>query len=412
MKRLSLLLFTLVLMFSCSKDNEDPVQPCNISSNLQVSNITHNSATISWQNNNTSTNVILEYGETGFTLGTGIQVNLNGTSYTVNNLNANTTYNLYVTSNCGNDNLSNSAQISFTTLQPPVVAEFMPNLSQLNLFVGDLENLTPSNRTYNYDLITPLFTDYAYKQRLIAMPSGTSMTYQDDGLPTFPDNTVIAKTFYYNVDERNESLGKIIIETRILIKQNGVWETGNYKWNVEQTDATYTMEGSIVNTTYIDQNGITQTLDYEIPSNTDCFQCHNINNIKTPIGPKLRTMNFNNQLEELIESGLLTNISSPSSVATLPNWEDDMNFNLEERARAYFDVNCAHCHQPGGSCSNESNLDLRYETRFSDTFIYDLRYSIFTRMNSNVVDYSMPLIGTTMIHEEGVNLINDYVDSL
>ena len=30
------------------------------------------------------------------------------------------------------------------------------------------------------------------------------------------------------------------------------------------------------------------------------------------------------------------------------------------RARAYLDVNCAHCHQPGGSASN-SGLDLRWE---------------------------------------------------
>ena len=123
-------------------------------------------------------------------------------------------------------------------------------------------------------------------------------------------------------------------------------------------------------------------------------------------------MNFNNQLEELIDSGMLTNISNISSVGALPNWEDDINFNLEERARAYFDVNCAHCHQPGGSCSNESNLDFRYETRFSDTNIYDVRYSIFTRMNSNVDDYSMPLIGTTIIHQEGVDLIDQYIDSL
>ena len=29
-------------------------------------------------------------------------------------------------------------------------------------------------------------------------------------------------------------------------------------------------------------------------------------------------------------------------------------------ARAYLDVNCAHCHQPGGGASN-SGLDLRWE---------------------------------------------------
>jgi hypothetical protein len=32
----------------------------------------------------------------------------------------------------------------------------------------------------------------------------------------------------------------------------------------------------------------------------------------------------------------------------------------EPFARAYLDVNCAHCHQPGGGASN-SGLDLRWE---------------------------------------------------
>ena len=416
MKKSVVIFLLFISVFSCSKDDGDPIQNCATPTNIEVSEITHSSAVLTWLSANESATYVIEYGETGFSLGSGTEVNVNGNSYTLSNLNANTSYNFYITAHCGNNNLSTttSAQ-TFTTQQPPVVAEFLPNLSELNLFIGDLENLTPSPYAYNYELITPLFTDYSHKQRLIALPQGTMMQTQDDGsgLPIFPDNTVIAKTFYYNIDETNESLGKIIIETRVLIKQNGVWETGNYVWNESQTEAIYTTDGSTVNVSYTDTAGQSQTLNYEIPSGTDCFTCHSNAGEKTPIGPKLRNMNFNNQLEELISIGLLPSNTDIASIDPLPNWEDDVNFTLEERARAYFDVNCAHCHQPGGSCAEESTMDLRYETRFTDTYIFEFKDSILTRMMSNnVPNYSMPLIGTTIIHQEGLDLVIDYIDTL
>ena len=413
MKKLLLSIFVLAVVFSCSKDDETPIPECTVPSNLQVTDISQTSVTITWESSNTDSGFILEYGESGFALGTGTIVNTTSTSYTINNLAANTTYDYYLTANCGNGNESDPTSVrSFTTLFPLVVAEFLPNLSELNLFEGDLENLNPSVYTYEYDLITPLFTDYAHKQRLIALPQGSSMVYQNDGLPEFPDNTVIAKTFYYNVDEQNPGLGKIIVETRVLIKIDGEWQTGNYKWNDAQTDASYTTDGHVVPLSYTDTEGATVNLDYEIPSNTQCFQCHNKSNIITPIGPKLRNMHFNNQLEDLIGDGMLTNVTNLSELEALPSWEDTANFTLEERARAYFDVNCAHCHQPEGSCGTETLLDLRYETRFNETSIYETRFSILTRIQNQIPDYGMPLIGTTIIHDEGVALILEYINTL
>jgi len=102
-----------------------------------------------------------------------------------------------------------------------VVADFLPNLSDLNLFSGTLSDLMPSEHAFIYDLNTELFTDYSRKQRIIALPQDERLTAIDDGLPNFPDDTVIAKTFFYFNDDRDESLGKQIIETRLLIKKNG-----------------------------------------------------------------------------------------------------------------------------------------------------------------------------------------------
>ena len=138
---------------------------------------------------------------------------------------------------------------------PAVVAEFKTNLSELNLYSGDISDLIISPKAFEYEIGTPLFSDYAHKERLIALPDDTSLQYNGDGLPIFPDNTVIAKTFYYNLDERDLSMGRQIIETRVLIKSNGIWESGDYKWNADQTNAVLDPSGSTLPITWIDIEG-------------------------------------------------------------------------------------------------------------------------------------------------------------
>ena len=320
---------------------------------------------------------------------------------------------LVVFVSCSDDN---TAYLNYESApqDPEVVAEFMMNLSELNLYTGDLSNLLASEKTFVYEVNTPLFSDYAHKHRLISLPIGTSMEYIDNGFPNFPDNTVISKTFFYNNDERDLSLGKRIIETRVLIKKNGVWELGNYIWNDDQTEAI--LDESTTTTdvpvSYIDSEGTTNDVSYVVPSSQQCFDCHSNASNVTPIGPKLRTLNFNNQLENLIASNYLSNLEDPTLIATLPNWEDDTNYTLEERGRAYFDINCAHCHIDGGFCQFQSNLRLSYETSFDDSSIYNNRFSITSRMENYIPNFSMPLTGTTMIHTEGYALIRDYINSL
>jgi uncharacterized repeat protein (TIGR03806 family) len=422
MKKLNLLAFLFLLIFSCQKDDENYLAQCEIPTNLSANNITFNNATLTWEDNtftngsNNSISFRVEYGLSGFLLGTGTTTSSNLTTLTVNGLLPNTTYDFYVQKICSSNDVGIFSEVSsFTTLALPVVPEFRQNLSELNLFSGNLGDLAPSPNTFEYELNTKLFTDYAHKQRLIAVPVGTTLTFNGDGLPNFPNNTVIAKTFFYNVDDRDLRLGKTIIETRVLIKQNGVWVTGDYKWNASQTEATLDPTGGPVSVSWIDINGANNNVNYQIPSNTDCFTCHQTNNNTTPIGPKLRSLNFEidgvNQLQQLKDLNLLSGLSSPGSVGVLPNWEDP-SVTLEQRARAYFDIQCAHCHTAGGYCEIQSTLRLSYETPFADSKILERKNSISTRINTFNPGFSMPLIGTTMTHTEGVALIQAYLDSL
>jgi uncharacterized repeat protein (TIGR03806 family) len=371
--------------------------------------------TLNWEDINEAPSFRIQYGISGFPLGSGNTFTVDETSAIITNLQPNTTYDYYVHALCDINNSSMLTSVkSFTTLSEPIIPEFRQNLSELNIFTGDLNNLQPSIYAFEYNINTALFTDYAHKQRLIALPQGTTMTSSDGDLPDFPDNTLIAKTFFYNIDDRDESLGKTIIETRILIKINGVWETGNYRWNEDQTDAVLDSEGGTIPTTWIDSEGGVNNVNYKIPSSTDCFTCHQTNDEVTPIGPKLRALNFDvngeNQLQKLKNLNLLNGLSSPSDVTVLPNWEDQ-SYSLSERTRAYLDVNCAHCHSPGGFCE-EIPMDLRYETPYEDSGIYDLRFGIMGFTSIYLTGVSMPLIGTSMVHQEGYILIEEYVNSL
>lgn len=413
MKKVIFALCIACTFVSCFNDPDDEfIAQCTTPTNVLSNDVSHESATITWENSNTNATYTLEYGVSGFVLGLGETITTTTATTTLTNLEANTTYDVYIQSICS-DNVSIQTEvISFTTLAPIVSTQFENNLSDLNLFSGNIADLIPSPYAFEYDLTTPLFTDYAHKQRIIALPSGETMQYVDDGLPTFPDDTVIAKTFYYFNNERDETLGKRIMETRILIKQNGAWVTGNYKWNESQTEATLDANGSVVNYSYVDNSGDTQNINYKIPSSADCTQCHSINTDIVPIGPKLRSMHFNNQLQHFIDNNYISNLTDPSTVSVLPDWENRDDYSLAERTRAYFDVNCAHCHQPGGSCDTESSLDFRYETPFGDTDINTFKFTILARTQNYIDTYSMPLIGTTMVHDEGYSLIEEYIDSL
>ena len=415
MKKIFILCLTVLTVFSCSDDSDDLIAVCDSATNISSNTITSNSAIITWNAVDASIEYIIEYGISGFALGSGTTISESDTDAELTNLMANTTYDVYIQTSCGPNNLSLYSNVySFTTSVPNVAAEFKTNLSELNLFSGNLNELMITSKAFEYDLNTRLFSDYAHKQRIIALPEGTSMAYDGDGLPIFPDNTVIAKTFYFNIDDRDLSLGKTIIETRVLIKLNGLWETGDYKWNSEQTDAVLDLEGSTLPVTWIDIEGNSNSSTFQIPSNTDCFTCHSNNENIIPIGPKLRSMNFEingvNQLEQFIANQTLTGLSNSASVRSLANWQDT-SLPLETRVRAYMDINCAHCHIPGGSCADQSTLNLALETPLEESNIPEQSVLIDYRVSFYLDGISMPYIGTTMRHVEGLDLIQEYMNT-
>ena len=166
-----------------------------------------------------------------------------------------TSYDVNVTALDAEGNESHqSNSLTVETLVAPLI--FKNYLSEMGVFIGDLKSLTPAENVHLYDLNSRLFTDYAHKQRLIRMPEGEAMQYDNNSLlPIFPDNTLISKTFYYYEDESNTNSNKIIIETRVLIKTQGTWKVGEYLWNNEMNEAVYTEQGSTTPITYLNTEG-------------------------------------------------------------------------------------------------------------------------------------------------------------
>ncbi len=386
------------MVIACGKDDGyDPIdnQKPSAPINLRLTNTTESTISVSWD---ASTDDVAVKKYQVYLDGEIVAQNITVINAVIEDLCFGTPYNLYVTAFDEANNESDPSNELNASIEILPNEVFPQKLSELGVFTCNLSDLTPAVGVQLYEINSTLFSDYSHKQRLIRLPNEQSMGYNNnDLLPTFPDNTLISKTFFYNIDERDPSLGKKIIETRILLKVNGVWLVGDYIWNASQTEATYRETGSTEAISYIDLNGDTQNVDYQIPSKQDCFTCHNNNAETFPIGPKLRNLNFipsytsQNQLDYLASIGMLKGVTS-SSTSVLPNWENE-NLLLDDRARAYMDVNCAHCHQPGGSVPSGFNLDFRFETDFNDTGIYANRGEITARFGSTLPTYRMPQLG-------------------
>lgn len=308
-------------------------------------------------------------------------------------------------------------------------------LSEYNFFDGNLKELTPVFGVLPYEPINSLFTDYAHKKRFIWMPKNKTASYVDDySILNFPIGTVLIKSFYYeNVLPDNLSR---IIETRLMYYTSEGWKFANYIWNDQQTEAYFDLTGGYTDVSFID-NGLTKNTTYRIPSSAECFTCHKSEVNSIPIGVKPQNLNksitysdgLKNQFQKWIEMGYLED-NLPTTINTVSNWKDT-SATLNDRMRGYLDINCAHCHSEDRHCDyrpvrfafgdyqGEVSLGVCVDP---DTPIAPYskivesgniaRSLIHFRLNNTQEEYRMPLLGRTLIHEEGVALLEQWITSL
>jgi uncharacterized repeat protein (TIGR03806 family) len=311
-----------------------------------------------------------------------------------------------------------------------------------------------------YDLATPLFTDYAHKLRTVWMPEGKAARYSAGEEFDFPVGTILSKTFYYPraggdaVVRSNDpgpdlrggglDLAKVrLVETRLLVRRKDGWVALPYVWNAQQTEATLKRGGELVPLTLVAADGSREQADYEVPDQNQCGGCHGTDTTSKalhPLGPKARHLNRDfpyaqgseNQLLRWTHAGYLVGAPAPAAAPRDADWRDSSQ-PLEARARAYLDINCGHCHSPKGP-GNTSGLWLNAATseplhlgrcklpiaagmgtgdRRSDIVPGQPDASIMPyRMASDDPSVMMPELGRSVVHDEGVQLIRDWIAAM
>lgn len=299
-----------------------------------------------------------------------------------------------------------------------------PKLSAFGFFT-DLAARTPAARVTPYQLNTPLFSDYTDKHRYLYVPAGAKLGYDPKGVLAFPVGAALIKTFGYG-----EGAGFKPIETRLLLRRASGWVALPYVWDADGRDATLRRAGTRLPVTFTDPVGQTRTISYGIPNVNQCKDCHALSNVLTPIGPTARNLNDGRQLEQLHAAGLLDRL--PADAPRLARWNDP-KAPLDARARAYLEVNCAHCHNPRGAASN-SGLFLQSDQpdatargllkppvaagRGSGGRMYAIvpgkpdESILLHRMGSTEPGVAMPELGRTTNHDQALAMLREWITAM
>ena len=313
-------------------------------------------------------------------------------------------------------------------------------LSEYGFFEGEMKNMNGKEGVLSYEPISSLFSDYTEKSRYVWMPKGTSCSISDkDGNPLlFPNKAILVKNFYYDKAENGQQR---IMETRLLVKTEDKWNAYAYVWNEDQTEANYKITGASIPVKFTNKYDEVHSIDYIQPNKNQCKSCHNEQEQLMPIGPKVRNLNYEiayadgekkNQLVKWFETGYLDDISTIDDVVCMVDYEDE-NADLDLRAKAYLDINCAHCHKSNGPAST-SGLYLTYGEKDltkwgvykppvaagsgAGLLTYDIHpgkadSSIFIhRMKSTQAGVMMPEIGRITPHKEGIELIENWINDM
>lgn len=251
-------------------------------------------------------------------------------------------------------------------------SSFPPTLAATNFF-ADLSDLTPNPGSQYYEPNLRFWSDHAEKKRWFLIRNTTdTVGYAQDAPWSFPAGMIWVKHFDYPTQW--ESFTRTIagqprtdrrpvagsprrrLETRFLVK-NGSGSYGlTYRWNTNQSDALLVDDDGESVPLDITLDGNPSNLTWDIPSRAACLTCH------TPeaghaLSFNTRQLNLagsiagvaGNQLSVLAATGYLAGLGADPAALPRHFRPDESGQSLEARVRSYLDVNCAYCHQAGGT---------------------------------------------------------------
>jgi len=261
-----------------------------------------------------------------------------------------------------------------TRKRPP----FPKKLSESGLFAS-VKGHVVQPALIPYSVNSQLWSDGAHKERFLALPGETQITFSEGGGWKFPEETVLVKSFALDLEAGNPKTRKWI-ETRFLLFEQNEWVGYSYRWNDAQTDA------ELVGAKGVDRDfrikdarapGGARKQTWHYPSRAECMTCHS-RAAQFVLGATTLQMNREhdyggvkaNQLRTLAHIGVFNLKPDKAGIAKLPKPPEklpslpnpyDESAELEGRARSYLHANCSHCHVEAGG--GNSAITLRWTTK-------------------------------------------------
>jgi len=287
--------------------------------------------------------------------------------------------------------------------------------------------------------------DGAVAERFVALPEATSLDiHEKDNVQIgfikggwkFPHDAVLMKTI--SLPSASGDANRLQrLETQILHFDVDTWRAYTYAWNKAQTDAVRVRTGFdrqiSVHAPFADGGRRLQT--WHFASSTECLLCHTTRG-GTVYGFNPSQLDCDldyaatrdNQLRTLAHIGL---IAKPPR-KTPPTIVDpyDHSGTLEQRARSYLHVNCAHCHRRGGG--GTAAMDVQLQLPLAKTNLLHQRPTqgtfgihgaqvvaagdpyrsvLFYRM-AKTGRGRMPYIGSSFLDQRGLELIGNWIREL
>ncbi|NOS55152.1 MAG: hypothetical protein HOP37_02735 [Cyclobacteriaceae bacterium] len=321
------------------------------------------------------------------------------------------------------------------TVVSPKTSLDKQKLSAYSFFYGPQKNLQPADGVVEYALNSPLFSDYAFKKRFVKIPPGQKAGHHPTEVLDFPEGTILIKNFYYPADFNQPQKNIRLLETRLLILEKSEWRPLSYIWNDEQTDAFLEVAGKSIDVSWTHYDGSIKKISYSVPNLNQCKGCHLKGDKVMPIGPSARQLNgvlpgeHKIQLVKWQEASLIENLPPIEAIPRLANYENEKG-SINLRARAWLEINCAHCHRSDGSAKT-SGLHLLASIKQSSVLGVGKApvaagkgsggrlYSIVPgkpdesilqyRIESTHPGIMMPEVGRKLVHTEGVELVRRWI---
>jgi hypothetical protein len=274
--------------------------------------------------------------------------------------------------------------------------------------------------------------------RWIAVPYGARgatdpVSFSPTAEWQFPSGTVFIK--HFETADRTFGDGRKRLETRLLVRDSvdGLYGI-SYKWRQDQSDADRVDEGHREVVWNLQESGHASSYHY-FPGPDDCPKCH-LPVVGGVLGINTRQLNRNSPgstENQLIAWSRLRVFERPiraAEVADLPSLSplERTDVNPEERARAFLDVNCGYCHQPGGVAAD---FDARWQTPLANQGLIEAparinlgidgarqiapndpwRSMVLARI-STLEQTKMPPLAHERIDQRGTAIVRDWIASL